>query len=230
MIGTLRETELHAQLKRYYARPIDQLEAAVDGYVVDVLRDSAIVEIQTHNFTALKPKLPRLLANHLVTLVHPVAVAKWIVTLDARCRPVRRRKSPRGGRLEDVFLELVSCPELMINPNLTLEVILIHEEEHRLPARRRWRDWRVCNRRLLAVIDRVVFSTPDDFRRFIPRELPQPFTSGELAAALDRPLMLAQKITYCLRRMGVIEPVGRRRRAVLYQEKYPVHYPGAIHD
>ena len=218
MIGTLRETELHAELKRYYAGPIDQLEAAVDGYVVDVLRGSGIVEIQTHNFTALKPKLPRLLAAHPVTLVHPVAAAKWIVRLDARRRFVSRRKSPRRGQLEDLFLELVSCPELMMNPNLTLEVILIHEEEHRLPVRRRWRDWRVCNRRLLAVIDRVTFAAPADFRRFIPRDLPQPFTSGELAAALDRPLMLAQKITYCLRRMGVIEPLGRRGHAVLYQE------------
>ena len=107
----------------------------------------------------------------------------------------------------------------MTHPNLRLEVILIHEEEHRLPARRRWRDWRVANRRLLAVIDRVTFATPDDFRRFIPRDLPQPFTSRELAAALDGPPALAQKITYCLRRMDLLEPVGCRRRARLYQEK-----------
>lgn len=219
MIGTLRETDLHAALKRYYARPIDQLEVRVDGYVVDVVRGDELVEIQTHNFTALKPKLPRLLQQHRVTLVHPIAAAKWIVKLDAQRRPVSRRKSPHRGRLDELFVELVSCPELMAHPNLRLEVILIHEEEHRLPAHRRRHDWRVANRRLLAVIDRVTFATPDDFRRFIPRDLPQPFTSRELAAALDRPPALAQKITYCLRRMGLLEPIGYRLRARLYQEK-----------
>ena len=37
-IGTLRERPLHASLKRWYARPGDRTEAAVDGYVVDLVR------------------------------------------------------------------------------------------------------------------------------------------------------------------------------------------------
>ncbi|HZY42608.1 MAG TPA: hypothetical protein VFF59_11490, partial [Anaerolineae bacterium] len=45
MIGTLRETDLHAALKRHYARPLDQLEANVDGYVVDILRDDIGLEL-----------------------------------------------------------------------------------------------------------------------------------------------------------------------------------------
>ncbi len=229
MIGTLHETELHAALKRHYARPIDQLEANVDGYVVDVLRADGvggiardIIEIQTHNFAALKHKLPRLLEQHAVTLVYPIAAEKWVVRVEANRRTViGRRKSPHRGHLSELFIELVSIPQLVAHPNFTLEVALIHEEELRCPAtgkrRSRWlRPWRTFNRRLLKVVDRVALSTPDDFRRFVPPDLSSPFTSHELAAALDQPDALAHKITYCLRKMGTLDVVGKRRNAWLY--------------
>ena len=228
IIGTLHETDLHAALKRHYARPIDLLEANVAGYVVDVLRPegaaggSGIVEIQTHNFAALKRKLPRLLEQHAVTLVYPIAAEKWVVRLQADRRTViGRRKSPHRGQLSELFNELVSIPQLVAHPNFTLEVALIHEEELRCPTtgkrRSRWlRPWRTFNRRLLKVVDRVALSTPDDFRRFIPSDLASPFTSRELAAAIDQPEALAHKMTYCLRKMGTLDVVGKRRNAWLY--------------
>jgi hypothetical protein len=69
---------------------------------------------------------------------------------------------------------------------------------------------------LLDVVEQVVFASPSDFGRFLPDALPQPFTSRELAAATGQSLDLAQKITYCLRKMGAIESVGQRGRALLY--------------
>jgi hypothetical protein len=222
MIGTLHETDLHAALKRHYARPIDQLEADVDGYVVDILRADGIVEIQTHNFSALKHKLPRLLNQQPVRVVHPIAVEKWVVRVEADRRTViGRRKSPHHGQLVELFIELVSIPQLVAHPGFSLEVALIHEEELRCPAkgkrRSRWlRPWRTFNRRLLKVIDQVTFTSPADFRRFIPSDLVSPFTSHELAAALDQPDDLAHKITYCLRKMGTLDVVGKRRNAWLY--------------
>jgi hypothetical protein len=221
MIGTLRETELHAALKRHYARPQDQLEVAVDGYIADVVRDDEVIEIQTHNFAALKPKLLQLVEQHRVRLVYPVAQAKWITRVKAdRQTVLGRRMSPRHGALEDVFVELVSLPELMAHPHFTLEVVLIHEDEIRCPRpgrpRRRGSEWRVCNRRLLKVVDSAAFVTPADFRRFIPADLATPFTSKELAVALQRPDFVAHKITYCLRKMGTLAVLGKRRRAWLY--------------
>ena len=219
MIGTLRETELHAALKRYYARSGDRLEAEVDGYIVDIVRDDELVEIQTHNFAAMKRKLNRLLEQHAVRVVYPIAQAKWItrVKMD-RQTPIGRRKSPHRGALEDVFLELVSLPELMAHPRFTLEVVLMHEEEIRCPrsGKQRRRDWSVCDRRLRDVIESVAFAGPHDFRRFIPSDLSVPFTSHALAAALQRPDYFAQKMTYCLRKMGVLTVVGKRQRAWLY--------------
>ncbi len=231
MIGTLRETELHAALKQHYAGPYDRVEVVVDGYVVDIVRDSVssgdapsgdeLIEIQTHNFAALKPKLLRLAEQHRVRLVYPIAQTRWITRVKAdRQTVLGRRQSPRHGTWDDIFLELVSLPELMAHPHFTLEVVLIHEDEIRCPRTGRSRcrgiDWRVCNRRLLKVVDSTLFTTPADFRRFIPANLAMPFTSHELAVALQRPDAAAHKITYCLRKMGALVVVGKRRRAWLY--------------
>lgn len=38
----------------------------------------------------------------------------------------------------------------------------------------------------------------------------------ELAAAIDQPEALAHKMTYCLRKMGTLDVVGKRRNAWLY--------------
>jgi hypothetical protein len=225
MIGTLRETDLHAALKQHYACPGDKLEAKVEGYVVDILRGTDVIEIQTHNFAALKRKLPSLLERHPVRLVYPIALAKWIVRVQADQHSViGRRKSPQRGELIDLFVELVSIPELVAQPNFTFEVALTHEEEIRCPAkgrrRSRWRrEWQTCNRRLLQVIDQVTLAQPADFRQFVPAVLPMPFTSRDLAQALDRPDDLAHKITYCLRKMAVLQVAGKRRNAWLYAFK-----------
>lgn len=228
-IGTLRETALHAALKQHLARPGDRLEVPVDGFVADLvrpdpLRGDLIVEVQTGSFSALKRKLPSLLDRHRVCLVHPIALEKWIVRLDAAGRQVSRRKSPRRGAIEDLFLELVSVPGLMAHPGLTLEVLLTREEEVRAPAhraRRRWRrrDWRVADRRLIDVVKSVEFQRPRDFLVFIPPTLPQPFTSRALAQALAVPDDLAHKITYCLRHMGVLVEAGYEKRARLFHVK-----------
>ncbi len=221
MIGTLRETELHAALKRYYARPHDRLEVQVDRYVIDLVRDDELVEIQTHNFAALRRKLPDLLKDHPVRLVYPIAQARWIIRVTADRRTViGRRKSPRPGALEDLFVELVSLPEWMAHPHFALDVVLIQEEEIRCLRSGGQSDrtgkWRVCDRRLLNVIDTVTFATPRDFQRFIPPDLSSPFTSRQLAEAKSQPEYLAHKITYCLRKMNVLTVVGKRHRAWLY--------------
>jgi hypothetical protein len=220
-IGTLRETSLHAGLKAWYAQPGDALEARVEGYVVDVLRGETVIEIQTHHFAAIRRKLLRLVEQRPVQLVYPIAQERWIVRV-ARPDgpPLSRRKSPRRGHPVHFFNELVSFPELLAHPNFTIEVLLVGEEEVRCPARRsrgRWRrDWRVCDRRLLRVVDRMTVTCPADCLAFVPLALAQPFTSRQLAEALGQPVDLGQKMTYCLRRMGTLTAVGREGRATTY--------------
>ena len=221
-IGTLRETALHAALKALYAQPGDQIEARADGYVIDLLRGDQAIEFQTHNFHAIRRKLEHLVMRRPVRLVHPIALERWIAKQsEAGAALPGRRKSPRRGHAAHLFVELVSLPRLLAHPNFTLELLLIREEEVRCPRpprrRGRWRpkDWSVVGRRLLEVVDRRLLTCPADCVAFLPDGLAQPFTNRSLAAALGQPLYVAEKMTYCLRHMGVVEEVGREGRARL---------------
>lgn len=218
-IGTLAETDLHAALKRHYAGADGELEVKVDGYWIDVRRGVTLIEIQTSNFSSMRPKLAKLLTAHEVVLVHPVVAEKHLVWLDEAGNIVRRRKSPARGRVEQIFAQLVAFPELIGHPNLTLEVVLTREEAVRKPAEKRKRydrGWTPVNRRLLDVVDERVFVQPADFAALLPAHLPEPFTTRDLAAAASLPPRLTQRMTYCLRKMGVIRAEGKRGRAVAY--------------
>lgn len=219
-IGLLNEKPLHAALKEWYARPEDRLEVSVDGFVIDVVQGDLLVEIQTGNFASMKSKLAELARAHPVRLVHPIAQDKWIVKqAKDGSGPTSRRKSPKRGKVEDVFWELVSFPELLLSPNFSLEVLLIQEEEvRRYEGKRRWwrRGWVTEERRLLEVVQRRLFETPTDICALLPMGLREPFATKDLADAIDGRRALAQKMAYCLRKMGVIESVGKRGRAHLY--------------
>jgi hypothetical protein len=229
-ITTFNESPLHAGLKAWYAGPGDRLEVAVDGYVVDVVQGGRLIEIQTGNFAAIKPKLLALTQGHPVRLAYPIAREKWIVRLDPEGPgQLGRRKSPRRGAVEDVFAELVSFPRLLAHPNFSLEVLSIQEEEvRRHDGLRRWRNrgWVTHERRLLKVLDRRLFETPADLAALLPAALPQPFTTADLARALGRPRRLAQRMAYCLREMGVLQVEGKRRNAMLYTPAPDKKRPG----
>ena len=219
-IGLLNEKPMHAALKQWYAQPDDVFEVLVDGYVIDILRGELLIEIQTRSFSAIKEKLSALVAEHPVCLVYPVAHEKWIIKLapDGETRP-QRRKSPKRGGFEEIFNELVSFPELLAQPNFSLEVLLIQEEEvRRYDGRRGWRrrGWVTQERRLIGVVSQRRFETPDDLWALMPGDLPEAFTTSDLASAMAKPRRLAQKAAYCLRKMGVITQVGKQGRSVLY--------------
>jgi hypothetical protein len=219
-VGTLNEKPLHAALKRAYAVPGDRLEAPVGRYVVDILRGQEIIEIQTRNFSAVKGKVVTLIEEHDLVLVSPVAVDKRIVKLprdDGETATARR--SPKHGLVVDVFDELVSFPQLVAHPRFSLEVALISEEEvRRWDPKRAWRrrGWVIDHRRLVDIVDRVRLGCVGDLAGLLPTELVEPFTTADLAAALGRPRRLAQRMAFCLRSAGAIDPVGKAGNAVRY--------------
>lgn len=219
-IGLLNEKPLHASLKQWYARPGDRFEVAVDGFVIDIVRDDLLIEIQTGNFASIKSKLANLALSHQVRLIYPIAQEKWIVRLAADDRGgAIRRKSPKRGRLEDLFREMVSIPQLLSNRNFSLEVLMTREEEvRRYEGERKWRrrGWVVEGRRLLEVLDQRLFGEPADWLGFLPEGL-ESFTTSDLAIGMNTGRELAQKMAYCLRKGRVIELIGRQGRAHLYR-------------
>ena len=157
--------------------------------------------------------------RHRVRLVYPIVHEKWIVRSGTRNSDgAIRRKSPKKGRMEDLFQELVSIPELLLSPNFSLEVLMIRSEEVRrynAGKRRVRRGWLIEERRLLGVLDQRLFGQSADWLRFLPDGL-ELFTTSDLAVRMNTDRQLAQKTAYCLREARMIELIGKRGRANLY--------------
>ena len=222
-IGRLNERSLHAAIKEWLWRPGDHTEVGIDGCYIDLVRGRQLVEIQTSGFSSLRQKLARLLVDHPVLLVHPIPRERWIVTLAADGQTVlRRRKSPKRGRPIDLFDELVRIPELFLDPNLTLTILMIQEEQIRCDdGQGSWRrkGISIVDRRLLEVIETIEFSTPNDLLSLLPDDLEGPFTNRSLAEQAGIRVRLAQKVTYSLRQMDLLQVLGKRGRQLLYARK-----------
>lgn len=219
-IGTLSEKSLHAGLKEWVAQPGDQFEVKIGRFVIDIVRDQQLIEIQTRHLYAMKRKLTVLLEEHPIHLIHPIPQSKWIIKQTTAGSQLSRRKSPKRGKLLNIFSELVRIPHLLLHPNLTLEVLLTHQEEV-------WRDdgqgsWRrrgqsLHDHHLLNVVDRAVYHSATDYLAVLPETLADPFTNQQLAKALKCSSRLATQITYTLRHMELLELVGKDGRSNLYQ-------------
>ncbi len=220
-IGERNEKSLHAALKQWYAQPGDEFEVRVDGFIVDIRRGECCIEIQTRNLYAIKRKLRTLLEHHRVRLIYPIARDKWIVRTTGRSgKTIGRRKSPRTGHLIDLFDELVGMADLVQHENLALDVVIIQEEEvRRADGKGSWRrkGQSIRDRRLLRVIETVSFETSEDFLRFLPHDLTVPFSNASYAECARISIYAARKITYCLRKMGVVQEVGKRGRQLLFE-------------
>jgi hypothetical protein len=219
-IGTLREMSLHATLKDWYAQPGDRLEVPVRGYLIDIERGEELIEIQTANFGSMKSKLDALLDDFQIRIVYPIARERWICRVSKEGEVLSRRKSPKRGRVEQLFDELVYIPHYIKRENLTIEALIIQDEITWVDdGRGSWRrkGWSVRDRRLLAVIDQQLFTSAADYLALIPEGLRDGFTNRDLAKRLGLRLRLAQKMSNCLRKMGVIEQAGKRDRAYWYR-------------
>ncbi len=56
-----------------------------------------------------------------------------------------------------------------------------------------------------------------DLVGLLPDDLPEPFTTADLAGKLGRPRRAAQRMAYCLRKVGAIVAVGKRGNAIEYR-------------
>jgi len=220
-IGELAEGPLHAALKLRLGRPGDRYEVPVGRWVIDLVRtDGELVEIQTGGFGPLGGKLDGLLDQHRMRIVHPVPGRRWVVRTDDAGGVLSRRRSPRAGQPTEIFDVLVAFPTLIGHPNLVVEVLLCEEEHVRAAAPRRTRGRRRDPgvRRLVGVLESYQISRPADVLGLLGAPLPtEPFTTAELGALVGAPTVLAQRITFCLRLLELIETTGKRGHAPLYR-------------
>ena len=216
------ETSLHRQLKQLYADRGARVEAPLDNYRIDVICNGALIEIQHGSLAAIRRKVQELLRSHRVLVVKPIVLQKRLVKQQTRGGKILgRRVSPKRGSVIDLFDQLIYFTRVFPHQNLTLEVPLVDVEEWRYPGhgrrrRRRRNDHQVEDQRLLKLHRVYRFRTSGDLLQLVPRELPNPFHTGHLAAKMDIPRWMAQRIAYCLRHMGGLNEVGKQGNTRLY--------------
>lgn len=215
------ETTLHKQLKAVYTDDPDSREVVVDGYRIDAVVAEELIEVQQAGLSAIRDKVQDLLNSYRVRVVKPLAVRKVLVRRRRRGGKIEStRTSPKHATLYDAFDELVHFCTVFPHPRLTLEILLTEQEELRIGTRkRRWRDkgYRVEDRRLTAIVDRRSLRTRADLRALFPKDLPQPFSTADLARQAGIPRWLAQKAAYCLRTTGAARLEGKSGNALLYR-------------
>jgi hypothetical protein len=224
-IGLQNESTIHAQLKKLYRSPGSRTETLVGTYVVDIEQpDGEIIEIQTRGFVKLRSKLRFLLETRRVRLVYPLTIEKELVHRHPTTGRIEsRRKSPKKMTLVDIARELTGITEILGHPGFTLEVVFTHERETRSrDGRGSWR------RRGTSILDRVLvestgsvrLNAPVDYlRALLPQGAPPSFTNRELATFMKIPSRTAQEVTYCLRRLGVLETNSKKGNALVYELK-----------
>jgi hypothetical protein len=221
-IGVLKESTLHAELKNRYSSSADRLEVPVEGFVIDIVRENLLIEIQTGNFSSLKNKLTALLSSNPLKLVYPIAVQKRIVMLNQdRETILRSRLSPKRGRVEDIFWEMVHIARFALSENFTFEVLFIQEEEIRFPIShyRSWRKtWSVKDRKLVSIAGSQTFRCGQDYLDLLSLDQER-FSNHEVAKQLNLPIKLARRMTYSLREMKMLEAVGKKGNALLFSRR-----------
>jgi hypothetical protein len=216
------ETSLHRELKLLYAGRKARNEVSLAGYRIDAIARGRLIEIQHGALGAIRDKIRHLLKTYRVTIVKPIVAAKVLVKQAEKGGAVlTRRLSPKRGQLLDLFDELVHFTTVFPHERLTLEVLLVEVEEWRYPGhgrRRRWRenDHQVEDQRLVAIRGKLRLRTAADLARLVRCPLPAPFHTAHLAEALGVRRWSAQRIVYCLQRMGSLQQVGKDGNARLY--------------
>ena len=220
-ISVYNEYSLHAQLKDRYCGNLGEKEKKIGKYFIDVVKKDELIEIQTQNFSQIKPKILSLLkSGYNVRLVYPLVYEKRSSTtfIDST---IKMRKSPKKSNLFNVFNELVYFTEIFSYSGFKLEVLMISILEEQIQVHQKFRKrkkYRVVNRRLLEIKNSFVFGTVADFLFLLPRSLPKLFSTLELQEILEVNYQLSAKIIYVLKRLKLIEQVGKQGNRKYYQK------------
>ena len=219
-IGTLGEKTIHAVVKNYIEPDEDFHEVPLDGYVADIYRDGHVFEIQTANFNTLRDKLRTFLPHYQVTIVYPVPATKWLRWIDEETGEVTdRRRSPKRGTPQAVFRELYRIKPFLKDPNLSIRILMIDMEESRLLngwSADRKRGSHRYDRVPVDLVEDLCLERAEDYRMLVPPEL-ELFDSRAYAKASGLTLSKAQTALNVMYDLGVVERVGKKGRAYLYE-------------
>ena len=227
-IGTYKEKKLHLILKNYFEPLTSCQEIPYCGYVADIRNGEGITEIQTSGFASMNGKLEAFLPDSAVTLVFPIAEKKWVTWIEPESGEIQpRHRSPKKGALTDVLPEMVFVREHLGNPHLTVRCVLLEIEEYRmLDGYGKDKKARASRYEKIptALCGTVTLSSPEDFRMFLPDDLPDRFTAAQYAKASGQRGRNAYYALHMLVGAGLLaegEKLGRAQSWVRTNTKVP---------
>ena len=221
-IGTKKESSLHHSLKFQYSLS-GETEIAIGEYICDGQGGQGeIIEVQTGSFGPLKEKAKQLAQTGKLKIIHPIINQKQIELYDTNGQLISRRKSPRKGKVWDLFSKLIYAPEIPLLKNLSIELAVVDIVEKRIDDG--CGSWRrkgvsISNRILEAYHHSVVLKNRKDYYQFIPFKSNEHFTTGDLALKAGIKSSLARKTLYVLAKMSLVERIGKQGKAIVYRQK-----------
>ncbi len=224
-IGTLSEKTLHKILKLFVEPRVACHEVKLKGAVADVMNEDGITEIQTRSYDKLYPKLVRLLADHRVTVVCPLAAEKTVRWLDSESGELSEpRKSPKRENAFDAFKLLHGIRGVITHENLTVKLLYLSVDDYRYLNG--WDKSRKRGSERAERIPRALLATEElscaaDYAANIPEELGEEFLAKELAAKIKRSSRYTYYIVKLLVATGALSEAGKRGRAVVYRRTTP---------
>jgi hypothetical protein len=229
------ETLLHHKLKSLYCtygniKSESIINVNNKKFRIDVLNEDRgiIYEIQRASFGGRFSKKIQILldsTNYIIRIVHPVLYKQKTsrMRVDERLSVSYRNFNSTILHLFDqlVYFKIpyqdrLEFDILLVNEHITKEFSGYTKSTHR-------RKYQTVERDLVEIINKYKIRSKDDFLKMLPSDLPDQFTNQNLAYKLTfkkktrRNYQLPGKITYSLCQLGVLERVGKKRNAFLFQ-------------
>lgn len=218
-IGTLGEKTIHAVLKDYLEPEKGKQEKKIGSYVADIFDGEEIIEIQTKQFQKLREKLAYFVPRYPVTIVYPVEKQKRLFWIDKNTKEVSGgRISPRKGNPYEIFTELYKIERFL--ESIKIKIILLEVEEYRILD-----GWSADKKKGATKVDKIpikieqeiYIEKKEDYMEFIPEEINKEFDSKEFAKKANIKRKSAQICLNILTKMKLVNRVGKKGNAYLYQ-------------
>lgn len=220
-IGTLSEKTVHSVLKNYLEPDTSFHEVKTGRYYADIRTPEGIIEIQTRQFNKLRSKLEAFLPEYSVTVVYPIPHIKYLRWVDIQSGEISKaHKSPKKGVFQSAFYELYKIKPFLTHPNFHLLLLLIDLEEYRFLngwSKDRKKGSSRSDRIPTALYAEEAIHSVSDYKKLIPDDMPDPFTTKDYAKAARISLTVAQTAVNVLHHVGAVARIGKNGRAYIYR-------------
>ena len=219
-IGTLAEKSMHKIIKLYYEPNEEKHEVKILGSVADVVNENGIFEIQTGGVGPLLSKIKKYLREYPVTIVHPIVVNKTLRWLDKETGELTEpRKSPGKKTIHSLSFELYKLRGFVGTPGFSVILLMLSCEEYR-----RLDGWDSTRKKgatkiesiPVAILDEIVLTRHEDYRIFLPKELPDRFLAQDFNRAIKSRSRYDYYTLRLLCELGILKKAGKKGKAIIY--------------